>query len=415
MTIVGEVTLGARRQADQDLDVGRTLAHLFETYADPVEALCRRRLRDLHLAEDACHETLIRAAANADRLDPGAPVWPWLATIAANVCTDMQRRMARHTVVADPPDRHSEEPHDTLARRQRGRLVEDALALLPEPARSAVYLRDMAGWSYEDIAAAQGRSAASVRSTLFRGRRLLRRQVETLAAHRRAEWPLPAVVGLTWRSIPTRLQRLRERAELVRARVGVRLDPMLLGGEMIGREVLTHASVGVILAVGATVPALVDALVAPSPVPPLAAAVLAAPDALDARSANALASPSGGSSDGDASASASAEDPTTVDAPALAVGGGPSAPALEPPSSPELADPTVPSPPALPAHSAPEAPDPGSLPEAPLRVDVGGPAPEPIAVPEADPCGTATSIDGALGCPAVDDEAVGDLAATLPA
>jgi RNA polymerase sigma factor (sigma-70 family) len=209
MTIVGDVTVGTPRQAALDLDVGRTLAHLFETYAGPVEALCRRRLRDVHLAEDACHEALIRAAANADRLDPGAPLWPWLATLASNVCVDMQRRMARNTVVADPPDRHTEEPHDTLARRQRGRLVEDALALLPEPARSAVYLRDMAGWSYEDIAAAQGRSTASVRSTLFRGRRLLRRQVEALAAHRRAEWPLPAVVGLTWRSLPSRLQRLR--------------------------------------------------------------------------------------------------------------------------------------------------------------------------------------------------------------
>ena len=411
MTIVGDVTLGPPRQAAQDLDVDRTLAHLFESYAGPVEALCRRRLRDVHLAEDACHEALIRAAANADRLDPGAPLWPWLATIATNVCTDMQRRMARHTVVADPPDRHTEEPHDTLARRQRGRLVEDALALLPEPARSAVYLRDMAGWSYEDIAAAQGRSAASVRSTLFRGRRLLRRQVEALAAHRRSEWPLPAVVGLTWRSVPTRLQRLRERAELARARVGVRLDPMLLGGEMIGREVVTHASVGVILAVGATVPALVDALVTPNPVPAPTVQVVAAPDALDARSANAMASTARVP---EAGAGPTGEDPAPpVDAPELAVERGPSAPTFEPP--PELADPTVPTPPPLPAHDAPEAPDPGSLPEAPVHVDVGGPAPGPITGPEADPCATGTAIDGAVACPAVDDGAVDDLAPPLPA
>jgi RNA polymerase sigma factor (sigma-70 family) len=409
MTIVGDVTVGTPLQAAQDLDVGRTLAHLFEAYARPVEALCRRRLRDVHLAEDACHEALIRAAANADRLDPGAPVWPWLATIATNVCIDMQRRVARHTVVADPPDRHSEEPHDTLARRQRGRLVEDALALLPEPARSAVYLRDMAGWSYEDIAVAQGRSTASVRSTLFRGRRLLRRQVEALAAHRRAEWPLPAVVGLTWRSLPTRLQRLRERAELARARVGVRLDPMLLGGEMIGREVLTHASVGVFLAVGATVPALVDALVTPDPVPPPTVLVLAAPDALEARSAIGLASPARVA---DVGVSPTSDHRVTVGDPELAVEHGPAAPSVEAPA--ELADPSVPSPPPLPAHDAPEAPDPGSLPEAPVRVDVGGPAPQPVTVPDAEPCATATAIDGALLCPAVHDGTIGELTPTVP-
>ena len=176
------------RAGEGDLE----LEELYRRYAPRLRRLCQRRLGDPVRAEDACHEALIRASQAAGSFRPGSAVWPWLATIAANVCTDMERRDGRIDFVAEPPEQVGvSDPVVEAGLRTRRHLVADALKSLPLPHRRFLFLHHFGGLTYEEIAEAEGTTAGAVRSRLMRARRLLRTRIEELATAR-GDWPLPA-------------------------------------------------------------------------------------------------------------------------------------------------------------------------------------------------------------------------------
>ncbi|MDQ1373071.1 MAG: hypothetical protein QOJ09_409 [Actinomycetota bacterium] len=167
------------------------LRELYAQYGPALLRLCTRRLGDPSRAEDACHEALMRAHGAADRFRAGAPVWPWLATIAINVCTDMDRRDHRVAFMAQPPDvMRAPDAAAVADGHSRRELVRDSLRSLPVSYRRSVFLHYFAGRSYDEIAEDEGTSVAAVRSRLLRARRLLRTRIEQTATAR-GEWPLP--------------------------------------------------------------------------------------------------------------------------------------------------------------------------------------------------------------------------------
>lgn len=183
-----------------------------------VRGLCRKLLRCDADADDATQEVMLRAFRAWPRFRDGADPWPWLATIASNVCRDAGRREMR----AAPFRAHGDEPEpetaDTYAeveRRARDALVRDAIADLPAAYRTALYLRDIEGWSVPEIARFGGRSAAAVRSSLTRARKILASRVEELARGRH-QWPLPAAVPAIgfFRSRYSRVKAGLERAAI---------------------------------------------------------------------------------------------------------------------------------------------------------------------------------------------------------
>jgi len=133
-------------------------------------------------------------------------VWPWLATIAARACLDIQRRRTPVPVgsAVQQVDVAAREldPAESQIDRVRAELVSDALAAVPDKYRVALYLREAEGWSNADIAALQGTTVGAVRTALVRGRRLLRARL-TEIADSRGLWPLPAALPIggvrTWR------------------------------------------------------------------------------------------------------------------------------------------------------------------------------------------------------------------------
>lgn len=170
---------------------------LYRKYARRLRALCIRRLGTADDADDAVHETLLKAARAWPSFRQGSDPWPWLATIATNVCCDLHRTRTRQETTG-VPDRVID-VDDTVVASMTSELVRDALGELPELMRTTLALRDLEGWGYEEIATLQGRSLAAVRSTLMRGRRALRDSLGCLAAAGRL--PLPAGVPILWRRL----------------------------------------------------------------------------------------------------------------------------------------------------------------------------------------------------------------------
>jgi len=129
-------------------------------------------------AEDVVQEALIRVKRGLERYSPGS-LHGWLARIVTNVFLDETRRRKRRpqTHLPDDPDRVIEggpAADEALAMVSLPDHIQDALAGLTEEFRQAVVLCDVAGLSYDEIAAQVGVPVGTVRSRVHRGRMRLR-------------------------------------------------------------------------------------------------------------------------------------------------------------------------------------------------------------------------------------------------
>lgn len=131
-------------------------------------------------ARDLVQETYLRAYRTFDGFTPGTNARAWLFTILYSVFFNGYRRRQREP--AQVPWHEVEErfartaamdAEQTQLASPLAAAVESALARLPEDFRLAVLLVDLNDLSYEEAAAALGCPLGTVRSRLFRARKLL--------------------------------------------------------------------------------------------------------------------------------------------------------------------------------------------------------------------------------------------------
>ncbi len=206
MAVSAEALREGPVQVDPRLPLG--LAALYEQYVCRLERLCQQRLGPGGDAEDAAHESLLKAWAALDRVDPDRPMWPWLATIARNTCTDIQRRQKLATTRGPLEDVPAGDPEDLVCAIDRHRVVRRALRELPAADRDLLVLRDVESRSYAEIAARQARSPGAVRMAVARARALLRSHVEDLA-RASGQWPLAGLTGGLVARVRTRASATR--------------------------------------------------------------------------------------------------------------------------------------------------------------------------------------------------------------
>ncbi len=135
-----------------------------------------RLTRNPQDAEDLLQETLLRAYRGFAGYRPGTNVRAWLFTILHRVRTDMLRKRGRSPQTTELTDDGPAVPADYEARLTAGNEeVQRALAEVPEVFRSALVLRDVEEFSYEEIAGILGVPVGTVMSRIHRGRAHLRR------------------------------------------------------------------------------------------------------------------------------------------------------------------------------------------------------------------------------------------------
>jgi RNA polymerase sigma-70 factor (ECF subfamily) len=181
---------------DREL-VARTLAGDRAAF----EALVRRHERRVYRvamallgnpedAADALQDCFLQAYRHLDQFRGAARFSTWLVRIAVNAALQ-QRRDRDGAASLDelmaagefmPARLHPwhPSPEQLYGRQELRRLVEQAVAALPEPYRAVLVLRDLEGLSAEETAAALGLTVPAVKSRLHRARLVLR---EYLAAH----------------------------------------------------------------------------------------------------------------------------------------------------------------------------------------------------------------------------------------
>jgi RNA polymerase sigma-70 factor, ECF subfamily len=154
----------------------------------PIYALAYRVIGREEDARDVCQDAFLRAYRALPGFKGQAKFSSWLYRIALNLCRDWIRRQRRAPVSQMPEDTDAaelaaatgpvESIEDLVARRELSAIVEEAMSVLSEEQRTAIILKEYHGMTFQEIADMQGCPLSTVKTRLYQGLSILRRQLE---------------------------------------------------------------------------------------------------------------------------------------------------------------------------------------------------------------------------------------------
>jgi len=166
-------------------------AELAQGYARMVGTVIWRATGDDGIVEDLAQETFLRIFRGLPYFDARAKLSTWIYTIAHRVAIDHLRKLGRVREEADEhlPDELPAsgvlDPEAAAAREEVDRLVRDGLAQLPDKYRLPLVYAAIDGLDYETIGVMLGVPPGTVKTLVFRGKRMLKDWiVAALTAHR---------------------------------------------------------------------------------------------------------------------------------------------------------------------------------------------------------------------------------------
>jgi RNA polymerase sigma-70 factor (ECF subfamily) len=164
----------------------RAFRELLERYERPVFSLVFRMVRDRTTAEDLAQEAFVRAFQALGSYDPGRKFSSWLFKIANNLTIDHLRKRKLETISihgsphANTPEAEmrsrvtlespGEDPIQFTENRELGGQIEEAIGRLRPEYRTAILLRHVEGYGYDEIAEIMDVPLGTAKTYIHRGR-----------------------------------------------------------------------------------------------------------------------------------------------------------------------------------------------------------------------------------------------------
>ncbi|MEZ5428126.1 MAG: sigma-70 family RNA polymerase sigma factor [Pyrinomonadaceae bacterium] len=167
-------------------------AEIVNRYRNPLTNYLYRFLYDYEEAVDLAQETFVRVYFALDRYHTDYAFSTYIYRIASNLAiSEIRKRKRRKTLSLtglfqydetetkefQPPDERTL-PEDDLMEDERRRVIERAIATLPDKYRGPIILRDVEGKTYEEVAEILELGLGTTKSRISRARRLLRDKLE---------------------------------------------------------------------------------------------------------------------------------------------------------------------------------------------------------------------------------------------
>jgi RNA polymerase sigma-70 factor (ECF subfamily) len=150
-------------------------------------ALAFRYLNNREESEDLVQEVMMKLWVGRNELKHYASPAAWCTTVARNSCIDILRRKRRirleeisDAIMMPETDAGLSNSSDN---REAAGMIGTIVSRMKEPYRSAVILRDMEGYSYEETAEIMQTKINALRTVLSRARKNIREEMERIYSY----------------------------------------------------------------------------------------------------------------------------------------------------------------------------------------------------------------------------------------
>ncbi|HNQ86177.1 MAG TPA: sigma-70 family RNA polymerase sigma factor [Deltaproteobacteria bacterium] len=167
----------------------KAMEEIVRRYSNKVYNLAYHLTRDNSAAEEIMQDVFLTVIAKINTLTNDAFFSTWLYRVTTNASYGFlrkEKKFTEQTVSEEEVDQEpaidyvydwSTLPDDILLSEESRKILQDSIDALPEAMRTVVIMKDVEGFSNEEIAQTMGLSVPAVKSRLHRGRLVLRNEL----------------------------------------------------------------------------------------------------------------------------------------------------------------------------------------------------------------------------------------------
>jgi RNA polymerase sigma-70 factor (ECF subfamily) len=158
---------------------------LVNRYENTIMNMAYRLLGNRSDAADVCQEVFVLLLRKLGSFRGEAKFSTWLYRVSLNACHDHARRLRRHVSLSESPgedlpemeqrlaDEGLDSPELSLEKAEVRNMVQEAITRLPHKFKEVIYLHDISGYNYKEVAEILDISLGTVKSRLNRARNRL--------------------------------------------------------------------------------------------------------------------------------------------------------------------------------------------------------------------------------------------------
>ncbi len=169
---------------------GAAFEELVGRYEAVIMNMAYRLLGNRTDAADVCQEVFVLLLRKLGSFRGEAKFSTWLYRVSLNACHDYARKSRRHVSISESPgedlpdieqrlaDDGLDSPEASTERAELQKTVREGIARLPYKFKEVIYLHDLNGYNYKEVAEILDISLGTVKSRLNRARTRLAKELE---------------------------------------------------------------------------------------------------------------------------------------------------------------------------------------------------------------------------------------------